>query len=456
MYSLFRDIQGIPLYAWIAIILHIFEGFMSYPLDINMMSFFHQKFSMDDVTAGKYVSINGIFLVAFVLPGGWLVDKIGSRYALIIGFIVGGISRVFIAISDDKQEIMWALNVGVSIGSALIGLSLHIILDCMPESSSKNIAFALLYSSNNLGDAVASFANARMIAFGGVNEFQWVFLITAIVSIAGGILAFIWLWPPVQPIVISFEELEQPLSIWKSVKETVLDRTLHRALLMAFVLLGVRTMFRNLSNILPLYEQRLYGPTADYGFTLGLNPLGIIALSPLMGILLRNIKSVISLIFVGTLLSALSPLPMIVWRPEGNEWPVRIFITIFTIAESIYSPKVTQLAISMPPPGKKGIYSSFMTLPSFVGTLVSGMEAGLLLKYYCPEPVKVGYDQWNHRSCSNLWLVVMGVALTTPMAILISGNYFTKHLDNPQPILTADSSETEMLDGDIELEESKL
>lgn len=452
MYSLFADLRGIPLFAWVAIVLHIFEGFMSYPLDINLMSFFHQKFSMDDMTAGKYVSINGAFVVAFVIPGGWLVDKIGSRYALIIGFIVGGLARIFIAVSDDKQEIMWALNVGVSIGSALVGLSLHIVCDCMPESSSKNIAFALLYSANNLGDAVASFANARMIAFGGVNEFQWVFLITAIVAITGGVIAFIWVWPPVMPVIISYEELNQPFSIWKSVKETMFDKSLHRALLMAFVLLGVRTMFRNISNVLPLYEQRVYGPTVDYGFTLGLNPFGIILLSPLMGILFRNVKNVISLIFAGTLLSALSPLAMVVWRPMGNEWPVRIFIIVFTIAESMYSPKVTQLAISMPPPGKKGIYSSFMTLPSFIGTLISGEEAGLLLKYYCPEAIKVGYDPWSHRSCANLWLVVIGVALTTPIALLISGNYFTRHLNAKPPVLLADSSISEDL-GDVELKE---
>jgi len=444
-------ILQIPLFAWVAIFLHILEGFMSYPLDINMMSFFHQKFSMDDATAGKYVSINGAFVVLFVLPGGWLVDKIGCRYALVIGFLVGSLSRVFIAFSDEKEEIMWALNIGVSIGSALVGLSLHIVVDYMKEGGPKNFAFALLYSANNLGDAVASFTNSRMIAFGGVNEFQWVFLITAIASCVGSVFSFLWIWPPHIPIVITVEELENPPSIWKSIKETILDASLQRSMLMAFVLLGVRTMFRNISNILPLYEQRLYGPMVDYGLTIGINPFSIIFLAPLIGFLLRNVKNVISLIFAGTLLSALSPLPMLLWRPVGNEWPVRIFIIIFTIAEATYSPKVTQLAISMPPPGKKGIYSSFMTLPSFVGTLVSGQEAGFLLSYYCPEPVKIGYDTWGHRSCQNMWLIVMGVALITPISLLISGNYFVKHLTALESLLEAESSDSEKTTAGIEL-----
>jgi MFS family permease len=431
--TFFSDLRCIPLFAWVAITLHVIEGFMSYPLEMNLMSFFHQKFSMDDTTSGKYVSINGAFVVMFTLPAGWVIDKIGPRNALIIGFMAGALARAFIAFSDDKQEIMWALNCGVSVGSALIALSLHIVLDCMPESSAKNIAFTLLYSANNFGDMIASFANARMIAFGGVNEFQWIFIITGIASLMGALLTLVWLWPKDPPLIIDSRDLDAPpKTMWTEVKSLLLDRTLHKALLMAFVLLGVRTMFRHLNNILPLYEQRLYGPAVDYGFTIGLNPAGIIILSPLFGVLLRNFKSHISLIFLGTLLSAMSPLAMLIWRPADNEWPVRIFMGSFTVGEALYSPKVSQLAISLPPPGKKGIYSSLMILPGIVGTLISGEEAGLLLNYYCPAPVNVGYDYWAARSCANLWIIVMAVANITPIGILISGNYFTSHLDKPE------------------------
>lgn len=429
--TFFKDLLGIPLFAWVAITLHVIEGFMSYPLEMNLMSFFHQKFSMDDTTSGKYVSINGAFVVAFTLPAGWVIDKIGLRSSLLVGFMAAALSRAFIAFSDDKDEIMWALNIGVSIGSALVALTLHIVVDCMDEGSSKNIAFTMLYSANNFGDMVASFANAKMIAFGGVNEFQWIFIITGGAAFLGALLTLVWLWPKHQPIIIDSSELEKKTA-WEEIKLILFDKTLHKALLMAFVLLGVRTMFRHLNNILPLYEQRLYGPTVDYGFTIGLNPAGIIILSPLFGVLLRNVKNHISLIFLGTLLSAMAPIAMLVYRPPDNEWPVWIFMGIFTVGEALYSPKVSQLAISLPPAGKKGIYSSLMILPGFVGTLISGEEAGLLLDYYCPEPVNVGYDYWDAKSCANLWIIVMAIAAITPISILISGDYFTRHLLEPE------------------------
>lgn len=423
-----KDIRNIPFYAWVAVCLHVIEGLMSYPIDMNLMSFFHQKFSMDDTTSGKYVSINGFFALLFTLPSGWLIDKIGPRRALLLGFLTGALSRWIIAFSDDRDTIMMALNFGVSIGIALVALSLSITVDRMVEGGSKNIAFGLLYWASNLGDTIASLFNKQMVAFGGVNQFQWVFLITGIASFVGALLTAIWLWPPELPVV----EKEKK-SIWISLKEVLTCILLYKAMSMAFILIGVRTIFRHMNNILPLYMKRLYGEKVNYGAAIAINPAGVIIFAPIVSILLRNFNNHLSLIFIGTLFSAVAPLSMVIWRPENNEWPVLIFVAIFTIGEVLYSPKVSQLAISLPPEDKKGLFSSLMILPSVVGIVISGEEAGWLLGKYCPRSVTVNYDYWAPDSCANLWLIVVITAITTPIGMLVCYKWFSSELNKPKP-----------------------
>lgn len=417
--TLLSDIVAIPFFIHVAIFLHIIEGFMSYPLEMNMMSFFHQKLHMSDQTAGKYISANGVFVVLICLPSGYIIDRIGIRASLMLGFLTGALSRLVIAFSNEESTILLALNLGVSIGSALIALTLHIAADRIAEGTTKNIVFTLLYCSNNIGDTIAAVINQRMIAFGGVNEFQWIFIVTAVAAAVGWLITLFAMWPPELPP----EQVHARESCGSLLRSSVNDTQLHRALLVAFILIAVRTMFRHLSNVVPLYEKRLYGEDVDYGLTISINPTGIIFLAPLFGIAFRSVKNPLSLIFLGTMISTLSPIPMLAWRPADEQWPVRLFVFIFTVGEAIYSPKVNQLAISLPPPGKKGFYSSLMTLPSIVGSVVSGYEAGYLLQTYCPNSVTVGYAYWASNSCANLWFIIMAIAAITPVSLLIFQNF---------------------------------
>lgn len=421
--SLWRDIRYIPSYAWVVIFLHIFEGFIGFAVDLNMMTFFHQKFSMNSQTSGQFFGLQGIFVLVLGIPGGIMLDKLGIKVSLIIGFLAATVSRVILAFSNNETVSIATLSVGVSLGGGLIALGLYLTLERMPEGNSKNLAFNLLYCSENLGDVLASWVNPLMIDIGGFNQFQFMFLCTAAVSFVGLVLVLLLYWEPdplLDPNAVEGEATNaKDLSYWNIVTQ----KTFLRALTLALVFLGVRTMFKHLSSIVPIYMQNLYGPSVNYSFAIGINPLGVIILSPIFGVMLRNLKNPLPVIFLGTLLSALSPLAMVIWRPAGKEWPVWLFNSIFTVGEALYSPKVSQLAVSIPPPSQKGIYSTLITFPAVIGTFFSGFQAGYLLEHFCPDPVTVTYDYWAFYSCANLWIFVMVVALISPMALVCSGRF---------------------------------
>jgi len=417
-----RDFRAIPVFAWVSLLLCVLEGFISFAIDLNLMTFFHQKFSLSSQTSGQFFGMQGILALLLTLPGGMIMDKLGTKTTVVAGFTAATVSRLILAFSSSEAVALATLSLGVSLGSGLISLSIWISFDRIPEGSAKNMAFSLLYCSTNLGDVLASWANPKMIDIGGFNQFQFMFFCTALIALIGLVISLIFLWVPDEEHVITFdkdgEEVKRPgyCDIWREV-------TFWRALALALVFLPVRTMFRHLNSILPVYMQNLYGPSVDYSFAIGINPLGVIILSPLVGFITRDVTQPLPLIFLGVLICALSPIPMLLWRPAAEQWPIWLYSGLFTVGEVLYSPKVSQLAVSIPPPEQKGLYSTLIMLPSVLGTLFAGFEAGWLLQNFCPDSVTINYDYWATYSCANLWLGVMSVALITVMLLICTGRF---------------------------------
>ena len=416
---LYRDLIAIPLFAWIAILLHVFEGWTSYFFDLNSMTFFHQKFSVDVETAGTLFGIQGVCAFLIAIPGGYLIDKKGLRWGLLVGWTVMLISRLILTFTEDERIAIVTTLIGVSIGGTFVSICLHLALDLMPEGNSKNTAFNFLYCSNNIGDSLAAYTNPMITDIGGFNQFQLMFLVSAFLALTGLAITLTFFWEPGQEPLPESQEKSSIVSL-------IYQKQFWKAFALAFIFVGVRSLFRHLNSVVPLYMQNLYGIDVNYSYTIGINPTGITILTPIFGIFLRRIHNIVALIFCGTFISALSPIPMIIWRPAANVWPVNISVMILTLGEAIYSPKLSQLAVSIPPKGQKALYTSLISLPNVFGTFLSGVQSGYLLEKFCNEPVSVNYDYWGKYSCANLWISVEAVAQTTPLLLIFTGRYFSK------------------------------
>lgn len=416
---LYQDMIAIPLFAWIAILLHVFEGWTSYFFDLNSMTFFHQKFSVDVETAGTLFGIQGVCSFLIAIPGGYLIDRKGLRWGLLVGWTVMLISRLILTFTEDERIAIVTTLIGVSIGGTFVSICLHLALDLMPEGNSKNTAFNFLYCSNNIGDSFASYTNPMITDIGGFNQFQLMFLASAFLALTGLAITLAFFWEP-ESIAVAKEEEKA------SIVSLIYQKQFWKAFALAFIFVGVRSLFRHLNSVVPLYMQNLYGIDVNYSYTIGINPTGITILTPIFGIFLRKIRNIVALIFCGTFISALSPIPMLVWRPAGNVWPVNISVMILTLGEAIYSPKLSQLAVSIPPKGQKALYTSLISLPNVFGTFLSGVQSGYLLEKFCNEPVSINYDYWGKYSCANLWLSVEAVAMTTPILLIFTGRFFSK------------------------------
>ena len=230
------------------------------------------------------------------------------------------------------------------------------------------------------------------------------------------------------------------------------------------ITLFVRFVFFHLHYTFPKYGIRVLGEGAKIGSIYGvLNPVLIIYLTPLVAAFTRKTKSY-KMLVIGSLVSAAScfiaVLPgkmfagltdtvfgeiiFIKWlgiaeNMEGLKlffeqnpmslqyWSLIIFFICFTIGEAIWSPRLMQFTAEIAPKGKEGTYISLSVLPFFFAKFFVAPLSGWLVSSYVPldEAGKIASSYPNHHM---VWVIIGGMALITPLGLLILRPFFKKHI----------------------------
>jgi MFS family permease len=82
-----------------------------------------------------------------------------------------------------------------------------------------------------------------------------------------------------------------------------------------------------------------------------------------------------------------------------------LFVTVLSIGEAVYSPRLYEYAASIAPKGQEASYMSMSYLPFFGAKLLVAGTSGWMLAWFCPEQ--------GPRNSQMLWLII---ALTTTVA----------------------------------------
>ncbi len=223
----------------------------------------------------------------------------------------------------------------------------------------------------------------------------------------------------------------------------------------------VRFVFFHFHYTFPKYGLRVLGEDAKIGNIYGvLNPVLIIFLVPLVAIFTKNVCS-FRMLLIGASISALScfiavipaawftplthsllgELIFINWLgmapdmaqlmaapPTSAYWPLIFFIIIFTIGESIWSPRLMQFSTEIAPKGRESTYLSLSVLPSFAAKMVVGPLSGILLSIYTPA------NEPPHPNHAMIWFWVGIMALITPIGFFLCGPWIKRNTkDNEAP-----------------------
>ena len=86
-----------------------------------------------------------------------------------------------------------------------------------------------------------------------------------------------------------------------------------------------------------------------------------------------------------------------------------LYLTVFSVGEAFYSPRVYEYAASIAPPGQEASYGSLAYLPFLVGKLLVG-TSGWLLAAFCPEQ--------GPRHSGMMWFIFACAASVAPIGLL--------------------------------------
>ncbi len=239
-----------------------------------------------------------------------------------------------------------------------------------------------------------------------------------------------------------YEKRTNPVSIFKdslgSLKSVLKTKEIYFLLLIIASLFGAKSIFLQFHYTFPKFVMRSVGDSKTL-LTLYtvVNPVMIVFLTPLTGLLTRKMSSYKVIIF-GSLVSALSvfaaafPADLfsgfnktiagklfyeeLLSLPASEQQPIYIplllFIVIFSIGEALWSPRYSHYIVSVAPEGREGSYLSLAMLPYLIVKLGMGGVLGVLISKYLPEggDLSSGYMVW-------IWAGV--IALTTPVLLMV-------------------------------------
>ncbi|MDD3180594.1 MAG: MFS transporter [Opitutaceae bacterium] len=220
---------------------------------------------------------------------------------------------------------------------------------------------------------------------------------------------------------------KKPLEIMRDV---IHEPALFRLLVLIALILGVRAVYTYLYLLMPKYWERTIGPDAAIGALNMINPIGIV-IGLILFIPLANKFKVFNMLVFGSMVSAISLLPMAVpWRIFGTGIAHAHYImailcmVIVTIGEVLWSPKLYEYTAAIAPKGQEGTYLGLSMIPWFLAKTVVSWFSGDMLSYWSPEKIAVNgtevplqqamianqVDYWHSPAAMWLWLGLFALA----------------------------------------------
>jgi hypothetical protein len=222
-----------------------------------------------------------------------------------------------------------------------------------------------------------------------------------------------------------------PGDVASILRETLYTRRFWRFLVVCIITLNVRMIFRHMDATLPKYMVREFGPNVAKGTIYSINPAIIVLLVPVMTAATSN-RSPLLMIHHGSYVSALSVFVLVL---STSIWSSVAFVTLLSIGEAIWSPRLYDYTMKVCTEGREGTYMALSSAPLFLATLPVGFMSGYLLDRYCPET--------GPRNSKMMWFIIGVTTISSPVFMTVFWKYisYDDDLDNAIELANVEYSE---------------
>jgi len=471
--SRFTVLSGAVRELWITFAVKLI-GILAYSVaNSTLVLWLSYDLGYDDVHAGYLVFGWSALMTLFTVLVGSLTDAIGLRKAFILGVWFCVISRAIMTFCTAKWLVLsgglFLLAVGEALGTPVLVAAVR----RYSTTAQRSIAFALFYAVMNVGFFLSGFIFDYVrrqvgephgtFTLPGLNfqltTYQTLFLASLIIEITLLPLIYLGLREGVEAtdagVKITIEEPKYQgknfaATLWLTCRDAGRDTArIFRGLwsqpgfykFLAFLALAafVRLIFIQMYYTYPKFGIRELGPGAPIGRLWTINSMLIIVLVPLVGAFSQRI-SAYRMVSIGSAVAAASvfimTLPLSWFQPLAGGLPghwlghgylglqgavhpyylmIFCFVTLLSIGESIYSPRLYEYAASIAPKGQEASYMSMSYLPFFGAKLLVAGTSGWLLAWFCPEQ--------GPRNSQMLWLVIALTTTVAPAGLIVLRKY---------------------------------
>jgi len=406
--SRWRAAFALPWPFWICVLAMLLDGAAYYGVLNILTLFLGQSLRMPDQTAGLTVSFytGSISIGAMVL--GPLVDRLGVRRTILLGFLLSVTGRSLLAAAPalpSSWVVAWLALALMAVPSGVLTSAFYAGVKQSTTKETSSLAYALLYALFNGGILVESFASSLVRQRHGPAGVFWMcagvtaaYLVVHVVAFPRGF------GQPVAKVPRGGDAGAPAGASWRA--SPIANG---RFLYFVFALLAVRTLFAHQWLTLPDYVVRAYPPSvgARFEWVEGLNPLIILVGTPLLALLTRRVD-VLTVMIAGTLVSASS-----VFLLAGGPDLTLLLVSqvVYSVGEAIWSSRFYEWVAESAPADRVGAYMGVATIPWFLAKTTTGLYSGAMLARFCPEH--------GEQRTGTMWLVYGVIALASPVLLVL-------------------------------------
>jgi MFS family permease len=456
--SKFTALGGARRELWLTFLIK-FLIYTAYSITNKAMVLWLSKdLGFSDQAAGALVGwVWAPAMTIFTLLAGSVTDAIGLRRTFFLGVAICTFARSFMVLTKDPTIALICGLLPLAIGEALGTPVLLAATRIYSTTAQRSIAFSIIYALMNVGYFVAGYVFDFIrsldlhMSIGGFQPTPHEQLFG--VSLALEILLFPTIYFLRRDDGQSVNSRDQRATFFGGIAQMVRQSAAETArlfgklvsqsgfyrLLVFFLFIGfLKAIFLQLDYVFPKFGDREMGLHAPVGKLAGINAILIIVLAPVVGALTQRISSY-RMVIIGSIICAVGVFIMTLptdWfvavansgfgsalghgylQLTGAIHPYYImsalYLTVFSVGEAFYSPRVYEYAAAIAPPGQEASYGALAYIPFLVGKLLIG-TSGWVLAAFCPE----------HGECrpASLWLIFALAASVAPLGLLIFRRY---------------------------------
>jgi len=412
-----------PRDLWVLLVIKFLESFASFGTSIVLILFLTADLGFSDAAAALVFGVHGAAGAVLSYLGGVIVDYAGVKWTLTLGAVLLAAGRAVLAFSTSHSAVLASMCLLLPLGSALCMPVLALGVRRSAPGATRGFAFSLFYVVMNVAclaacvfihairtDVAEALVDPTALAY--EDSIHRGVLFAAFIASAATLL----LVPAVG--VIDVAEAASGSGPADVLRELAADSGFWRFGGLTLLFAGVRMAFRHVDTTFPKLYEHMMGAQAPFECILALNPALLLVLLPVVSHYTAQHRVPIKrCLLYGAFLSGASPFVLAL----SSRWQAACcWITMLTLGEALWSPKLYEYSVSIAPLGREGTYLAIASGPVFFAKIAAAALSGVLVQDLCSSPL-VG-ETFKPLvaalpQCSFIWFCIGLTTIACPVAM---------------------------------------